>query len=427
MLDLKLVQKDPDRVRAALAARQAPTKELERFLAVDEERRAIQQKNDELKSERNASSQKVAQAKRAGEDAGELIAQLSQISAKIKGMDEELKRLEEESHEILMGLPNIPHESTPVGASEEDNPVLEYWGEKPELDFEVKDHHDLGVALGGLDFERAAKIAGARFAVTWGWASRMERALMSFMVDLHTSRNGYTEVTPPVMVNTNALRGTGQLPKFADDLFQLNHKDYYLIPTAEVPVTNLHAGEVLEEADLPRAYASPTQCFRSEAGSYGKDTRGLIRQHQFSKVELVRFVKPEESYDELEKLRGHAESVLRELNLHYRVIALCTGDIGFSSAKTYDLEVWLPGQNAYREISSCSNFEDFQARRADIRYKPAGQKKSAYLHTLNGSGLAVGRTLVAVMEQYQQADGSIRVPEALQPYMGGLKVIEPKD
>ncbi|QJT09038.1 serine--tRNA ligase [Oceanidesulfovibrio marinus] len=427
MLDLKLVQKDPDRVRAALAARQAPTKELERFLAVDEERRAIQQKNDELKSERNASSQKVAQAKRAGEDAGELIAELSQISTRIKGMDEELKRLEEESREILMGLPNIPHESTPVGASEEDNPVLEYWGEKPELDFEAKDHHDLGVALGGLDFERAARIAGARFAVTWGWASRMERALLNFMVDLHTSRNGYTEVTPPVIVNATALRGTGQLPKFADDLFQLNHKDYYLIPTAEVPVTNLHAGEVLEEADLPRAYASPTQCFRSEAGSYGKDTRGLIRQHQFSKVELVRFVKPEDSYEELEKLRGHAESVLRELNLHYRVITLCTGDIGFSAAKTYDLEVWLPGQNAYREISSCSNFEDFQARRADIRYKPAGQKKSTYVHTLNGSGLAVGRTLVAVMEQYQQADGSIRVPEALQPYMDGLTVIEPKD
>ncbi|MFW5735366.1 MAG: serine--tRNA ligase [Oceanidesulfovibrio sp.] len=425
MLDLKLVQKDPDRVRSALAARQTSTKELERFLAVDEERRSIQQKTDELKSERNASSQKVAQAKRSGEDASELIAHLSQTSARIKGLDEELKRLEEESDEILLGLPNIPHETTPMGESENDNPVLDVWGEKPVFDFEAKDHHDLGVALGGLDFERAAKISGARFAVTWGWASRLERALLNFMVDLHTTRHGYTEVTPPVIVNSAALRGTGQLPKFEDDLFKLNHKDYYLIPTAEVPVTNLHAGEVLDEADLPRAYAAPTQCFRSEAGSYGKDTRGLIRQHQFSKVELVRFVRPEDSYAELEKLRGHAEAVLQELGLHYRVVALCTGDIGFASAKTYDLEVWLPGQDAYREISSCSNFEDFQARRADIRYKPAGQKKSAYLHTLNGSGLAVGRTLVAILEQYQQADGSVRVPEALRPYMGGLETIEP--
>lgn len=425
MLDLKLVQKDPDRVRTALAARHASPKELERFLAVDEERRGIQRKADELKSERNAASQNVAQAKRAGEDASELIAHLSQTSAKIKGLDEELKRLEEESHEILLGLPNIPHESTPEGESEDDNPVVDVWGEKPVFDFEVMDHHDLGIALGGLDFERAAKIAGSRFAVTWGWASRLERALLNFMVDMHASRHGYIEVTPPVIVNASALRGTGQLPKFEDDLFKLNHKDYYLIPTAEVPVTNLHAGEVFDEADLPRAYASPTQCFRSEAGSYGKDTRGLIRQHQFSKVELVRFVKPEDSYAELETLRGHAEAVLRALDLHYRVITLCTGDIGFASAKTYDLEVWLPGQDAYREISSCSNFEDFQARRADIRYRPAGQKKSAYVHTLNGSGLAVGRTMVAVMEQYQQADGSIRVPEALRSYMGGLDVIEP--
>ncbi len=425
MLDLKLVQKDPERVRQALHDRHSATQDFERFITVDGERRRLQQRLDELKSERNASSKEVAAAKREGRDAEALITRLGELSERIKGLDEEQKRLDEEVREILLTMPNIPHESTPKGADEAANTVEAVWGEKPTFDFPVQDHHDLGVALAGLDFERAAKISGARFTVLWGWASRLERALTSFMVDLHTSRHGYTEVTPPVIVNRATLQGTGQLPKFEEDLFHLNFKDCFLIPTAEAPVTNLLAGEVLAEADMPTAYVSPTLCFRSEAGSYGKDTRGLIRQHQFTKVELVRFAAPERSYEELELLRSHAEAVLQALGLHYRVVSLCTGDLGFASAKTYDLEVWLPGQDAYREISSCSNFEDFQARRADIRYKPTGAKKALFCHTLNGSGLAVGRTMVALLEQYQDADGGVRIPEALRPYMGGLERIAP--
>jgi len=326
--------------------------------------------------------------------------------------------------DFQMAVPNTPHESVPEGDDEADNTLVRAWGEPPVHDFTPKNHWELGPELGGLDFERASKLAGSRFAVYWGWAARMERALASFMLDVQTLEHGYLEVAPPVIVNRETMTGTGQLPKFAHDLFKLEGSDYFLIPTAEVPVTNLHAGEVLDEADLPRLYTAFTPCFRSEAGSYGKDTKGLIRLHQFNKVELVRFERPENSYDALEELTGHAEEILKRLKLPYRVVTLCTGDLGFSAAKTYDLEVWLPGQNAYREISSCSNFEDFQSRRAGIRYKPAGGK-AAYPHTLNGSGLAVGRTMVAVMENYQQADGSIVVPEALRPYMGGKEVIAP--
>jgi seryl-tRNA synthetase len=424
MLDLKLLQRDPDLVRRALRLRGSDL-DVAEFETLDARRRQLLQEVEQLKSERNKASAEVAKKKRAGEDASELIQTLSGASERIKALDAELAAVNAAQQEWLMAVPNVPHASTPEGAGEEDNPVLRHWGEQPAFDFDPKEHWELGAALGGLDFERAAKITGSRFAVQWGWAARMERALVGLMLDVQTGEHGYTEVMPPVIVNRQSMTGTGQLPKFEADLFKLEGWDYYLIPTAEVPVTNLHAGEVLEEADLPRAYAAFTPCFRSEAGSYGKDTKGIIRQHQFNKVELVRFAHPEKSYDELELLTGHAEEVLHRLGLHYRVIALCTGDLGFSSAKTYDLEVWLPGQGAYREISSCSNFEDFQARRANIRFRPQGAKKTAYAHTLNGSGLAVGRTMVAILENYQRADGGLTIPEALRPYMGGLEAIEP--
>jgi seryl-tRNA synthetase len=335
----------------------------------------------------------------------------------MKSLEADLRDVEPVLEDLLLRVPNMPHASVPVGRSAEDNPVARTWGEPRTFDFEPLPHWDVGERLGILDFERAAKIAGARFAVLKGAGSRMERALIQFMLDLHTEEHGYVEVLPPFMVNSKAMRGTGQLPKFEEDLFKIRDTDYYLIPTAEVPVTNLHAGETLREEDLPVKYCSYTPCFRAEAGAYGKDTRGIIRQHQFDKVELVKFAHPSSSYEELEKLTDDAEEILRRLELPYRVITLCTGDMGFSSAKTYDIEVWLPSQGVYREISSCSNFEDFQARRADIRFKGAG-KGTALVHTLNGSGLAVGRTLVAILENYQQADGSVVVPEALRKYMG---------
>ncbi|MBW1713572.1 MAG: serine--tRNA ligase, partial [Deltaproteobacteria bacterium] len=328
-----------------------------------------------------------------------------------------------EIQQWLLVVPNIPHQSVPVGKDEEDNRVERTWGQIPNFDFEPKPHWDLGEALGLLDFERAAKLTGARFALLWGQAARLERALINFMLDIQTQEHGYKEVLPPFMVNSATMTGTGQLPKFKEDLFKLDNWDYWLIPTAEVPVTNIHAQEILNESDLPLMYTAYTPCFRAEAGSYGRDTRGLIRQHQFDKVELVTFALPEDSYDALERLTGHAEEILKRLELPYRVVSLCSGDLGFSAAKTYDLEVWLPSANVYREISSCSNFEDFQARRAEIRFKRAGKKGTELVHTLNGSGLAVGRTLVAIMENYQQADGSIVVPRSLRPYLGGLEVI----
>jgi len=423
MLDLRFVRKNLDQVRQALANRQM-TLDLDHFARLDEQRRAVLTQVDALKSERNASSAEVARLKRAGQDATALLERLSDVSERIKALDEEARRADEESEAFLLAVPNLPHATTPVGKDETENPVVRAWGEPPEFDFAPREHWELGQLRNAIDFERAGKLTGSRFAVLWGWAARLERALAAFMLDVHTGRHGYTEVAPPFMVNADSLRGTGQLPKFEGDLFKTNFKDFYLIPTAEVPLTNLHRDETLDEALLPLAYCAHTPCFRSEAGSYGKDTKGLIRQHQFSKVELVRICRPEESYEQLELLTGHAEKILQLLGLPYRVISLCTGDLGFASAKTYDIEVWLPGQNAYREISSCSNCEDFQARRAGVRCKGKGGK-TRLAHTLNGSGLAVGRTLVAVLENGQRADGSIVLPEALVPYMGGVSVIEP--
>jgi len=423
MLDVRAVRKNLDVVRQALANRQMNL-DLDQFVRLDENRRALLTEVETLKNERNASSGEVAKLKRAGQDASHLMERLSHISERIKALDEDVRKADELSEAFLYSIPNIPHESTPVGRDEKDNPVMRTVGEVPSFPFTPREHWEIGQGLGMLDFDRAAKITGSRFSVLWRDLARLERALVSFMLDIQTREHGYTEVAPPYIVNGDSLRGTGQLPKFEAELFKLENWNYYLIPTAEVPLTNLHRDETLEETDLPRGYCAYTPCFRSEAGSYGKDTKGLIRQHQFDKVELVRFCRPEESYDQLEILTGHAEEVLKRLGLPYRVIALCTGDLGFSSAKTYDIEVWLPGQNAYREISSCSNFEDYQARRAGIRFKPKGGK-SQLVHTLNGSGLAVGRTMVALLENCQQADGTVALPEALVTYMGGQSVLKP--
>ncbi|SNR67520.1 seryl-tRNA synthetase [Humidesulfovibrio mexicanus] len=425
MLDLKFVQKNLDAVSQGLARRCKTEPDVAEFARLDEARIALIREAEALKAERNSGSAEVAKLKRAGQDATELMARMSAMGERVKELDAELAVIEAQERDWLLKVPNIPHESTPDGCTENDNPVLRHWGAKPEFAFAPKEHWELGQALGGLDFERAGKLTGSRFCVSFGWAARLERALGAFMLDC-AAENGYTEVIPPYIVNKASMTGTGQLPKFEEDLFKIQGQDYYLIPTAEVPVTNLHAGEVLEEDQLPLGYCALTPCFRSEAGSYGKDTKGLIRQHQFHKVELVRFAHPDTSFEELERLTGHAEMVLQRLGLHYRVIQLCGGDLGFSSCKTYDIEVWLPGQDKYREISSCSNFLDFQARRANIRFKAKGAKKSEFLHTLNGSGLAVGRTLVAVLENGQQADGSVLLPEALRPYMGGVERIGPK-
>ena len=422
MLDIKFLRNNTEIVKAALEKRRSSLN-IQEFLDLDVQRRAHLLEVETLKSERNTASAEVGKRKKAGEDASELLKSLGTLSTRIKELDEKAKIIDEKVKTWLMAVPNIPHESVPAGNSEDDNIEVRTWGEKPSLDFPPREHWDLGTALGGLDFEGAAKITGSRFVILKKWAARMERALISFMLDVQTGKHGYTEIMPPVIVNRDSMTGTGQLPKFEEDLFKLENWDYFLIPTAEVPLTNIYRGEQLVEKELPVGFVAHTPCFRSEAGSYGKDTKGIIRQHQFNKVELVRFVHPDTSYDELEKLLGHAETILQLLGLHYRVVTLCGGDLGFSSAKTYDIEVWLPGQDKYREISSCSNFEDFQARRADIRFKPKTGKKTLLVHTLNGSGLAVGRTMVAVLENYQQADGSVVVPEVLRPYMGGLEVI----
>ena len=425
MLDLKFVRQNPQAVADGMARRHFPL-DLPAFLALEEARRETLTAVEQKKSQRNAASAEVAKIKRAGGDAAPVLAGLGSLSEEIKALDEKTRELDEKVREWLLGVPNIPHASTPDGAGENDNPTVRLVGTPRVFDFPIMEHQDVGAALGGLDFERAAKLSGARFVVLRKDLSRLERALAAFMLDTHIAQHGYTEVATPYIVNAESLLGTGQLPKFAEDLFKLEGMDSYLIPTAEVPVTNLHRGEVLPESVLPVAYCCHTQCFRSEAGSYGKDTKGLIRLHQFGKVELVRLVHPDTSYDELEKLTGHAEAILQKLELPYRVISLCTGDLGFSSAKTYDLEVWLPGQDKYREISSCSNFEDFQARRADIRFKPEGGKKTALVHTLNGSGLAIGRTMAAILENYLQKDGSVTVPKALVPYMGGIESLTPE-
>uniref|UniRef100_A0A832EIS7 Serine--tRNA ligase n=1 Tax=Desulfacinum infernum TaxID=35837 RepID=A0A832EIS7_9BACT len=422
MLDLKFVRDNVDRVARMLQDRHMDM-DMGPFLKLDEERRALLKDVEQLKHERNKASEEIARRKREGLDAADMIEAMKAVSLRIKDLETDLASIEERFRDILLLIPNMPHESVPVGADERANPVVKTWGQAPSFDFEPKAHWDVGEALGILDFERAARMTGARFTLYWGAGAALERALISFMLDVHTSRHGYTEVLPPFMVNRTAMTGTGQLPKFEKDLFKLEGWDYFLVPTAEVPVTNIHMDETLEEDDLPKYYTAYTPCFRSEAGSYGKDTRGLIRQHQFNKVELVKLVKPEDSYDELETLLLNAETILQELGLHYRVVVLCTGDLGFSAAKTYDIEVWLPGQNTYREISSCSNFEDFQARRANIRFRRKGKKKTELVHTLNGSGLAVGRTLVAILENYQQADGTVLIPQALRPYMRGLERI----
>lgn len=424
MLDLKFVRENIDVVQKAVEARRAEV-DLASFRLLDEKRRAILPELESLRARRNEVSAEVGRIKKAGGDPSGVFAEMKEVGGRIKELEQQSAGVEEQLKALLMTIPNLPHESVPVGNGEEDNPVVTTWGEPPKFDFEPLNHWDIGESLDIIDFERAARMTGARFAVLKGLGARLERALINFMLDLHTKEHGYIEVLPPFMVNSQAMTGTGNLPKFGDDLFKLEGTDYWLIPTAEVPVTNLHMQEVLDGAKLPLLYTAYTPCFRSEAGSHGKDVRGLIRQHQFDKVELVRFVRPEDSYEHLEKLTANAEEVLRRLELPYRKVVLCTGDMGFSSAKTYDLEVWLPGQGRYREISSCSNFEDFQARRAGIRFKDKGQKGTSLAHTLNGSGLAVGRTLVAILENGQQADGSVRLPKALAPFMGGVSEITP--
>jgi len=419
MLDIKFLRQNIDLVRKKMVERGQDVN-LNAFAALDEKRRSVLQEVETLRNERNTASKEIGEKKKRKEDASEIIARMSDVSNRIKELDESLKKIEENLDNILMIVPNVPHESVVYGTTSEDNPVIRVWGEKPRFDFEPKPHWEIGEDLKILDFARGAKITGARFTLYRGAGAMLERAIINFMLDLHTSEHGYTEVLTPFMVNSESMTGTGQLPKFAEDLFKIEKFDYYLIPTAEVPVTNIHRDEILDERDLPTYYVAYSPCFRSEAGSYGKDTRGLIRQHQFNKVELVKFTMPETSYDELEKLTINAEEILKRLNIHFRTVSLCTADLGFSSAKTYDVEVWLPGQDTYREISSCSNFEDFQARRASIRFRRENSGKVEFVHTLNGSGLAVGRTVVAVLENYQQADGSVIVPEALRPYMKGI-------
>ncbi len=424
MLDLKFVREHQEAVEQALKNR-GQELSLDEYRGREAERRLLLTRLEELRHERNTRSKEVGAFMKAGkqDEAERAKAQATSINTRIKDLEAQTEAQDSWVRDFLLNLPNIPHESVPVGASADDNPVVHTWGEAPRFDFSPKAHWDIGENLGILDFERAAKITGARFALLKGAGARLERALINFMLDLHTTRHGYTEVLPPFIANEDSLRATGQLPKFQEDLFKLEGLNYFLVPTAEVPVTNIHRDEILKAEDLPLYYTAYTPCFRSEAGSHGKDVRGLIRQHQFDKVELVKFTLPENSYDELEGLLHDAEEVLQELGLHYRVVVLCTGDMGFAAAKTYDIEVWLPGQDLYREISSCSNFESYQARRASIRCRRPGAKGTELVHTLNGSGLAVGRTMVAILENYQQADGSVVIPEKLRPYMGGMEKI----
>jgi seryl-tRNA synthetase len=423
MLDMKFVRENPEAVLAGLQKRGSALT-LDDFLALEKKRREVLTEVEALKSRRNTVSQEISRLKKAKEDAETLILEMRSVGEKISELDETVRQVEAELKEILLSIPNLPHASVPVGRDEADNPELRRVGEVPSFSFEPKAHWDLGEELGILDFERGAKVTGARFTFYRGLGARLERALINFMLDVHTREHGYTEFFPPFIANKESMTGTGQLPKFAEDMFKLEGLDYYLIPTAEVPITNLHRGEILDAKDLPRYYTAYSACFRAEAGSAGRDTRGIIRQHQFNKVEMVKFCLPENSYDELEKLVGNAERILQLLELPYRVITLCSGDIGFSSAKTYDLEVWLPSFNTYREISSCSNFEDFQARRADIKFRREAKSKPEYVHTLNGSGLAIGRTVAAILENYQQADGSVVVPKVLRAFMG-VDVIRP--
>jgi len=425
MLDLKLIRDQPDAVARRLATRgEGAAQPISDVLARDADRRRLLREAEELKALRNRASEAIGQAKRRGEDASAEMARMREVSDRIKALDAETKTLDEDVERLLLAIPNLPNPSVPVGRSADDNPEIRRWGTPRRFSFDPRPHEEIGEKLGILDFERAAKIAKSRFTVMWGAAARLERALIQFMLDLHAREHGYTEVWVPNLVSGATMQGVGQLPKFEEQLFKTvepdDNRTLYLIPTAEVPVTALHSGEFLPEDSLPRRYVSYTPCYRREAGTYGQDTKGMLRQHQFDKVELVKVTTPAQSYDELESMTRNAEEVLRRLELPYRVVELCTGDMGFAAAKTYDIEVWLPGQDKYREISSCSNCEAFQARRADIRYRPAGARHAEYCHTLNGSGLAVGRTLIAVLENYQEADCTVVVPEALLPYTGGL-------
>jgi seryl-tRNA synthetase len=419
MLELRFIRENIDLVKAKTAKRGMNIDILDRFMEVDKHRLAILGEVESLKNRRNTVSKEIAVFKKDKDEAGAapLIDEMKQVGIRIKQLDDELGGVHRELDEIVMSVPNLCDDSVPEGADDEDNIEIKRWGEKPEFSYTPKPHWEIGVDQGFLDFERAAKLSGARFALLSGFGARLERALINFMLDVQTTRHGYREILPPFLVNTPTMTATGQLPKFEEDLFKIKDWDLYLIPTAEVPVTNIHREETVEERELPIKYTAFTPCFRSEAGSYGRDTRGLIRQHQFNKVELVKFTTPETSSDELESLLADAEEILQMLGLHYRVVTLCSGDLGFSATKTYDIEVWLPGQQAYREISSCSNFLDFQARRGSIRYRPEGEKKSRLVHTLNGSGLAVGRTLLAIVENYQREDGSVAIPEILTPYL----------
>jgi len=423
MLDIKLFREEPDRVRQALRNRNDDDSVVDRVLELDERRRTLLVEKESLQARRNELSKQVPKA--APDQRAALIEESKAIGPRIAELDAETDQVEQELRNTLLRIPNAPSETTPVGKDEHDNVVVRTWGEPPQFGWEPLAHWDIGVKLGMVDFERASKISGSRFYVLTGKGARLERAIFNFMLDMHTTEHGYTEVFPPFLVNEASMTGTGQLPKFAEDMYKLADDDLYLVPTAEVPLTNLHRDEIMSADMLPIYYTGYTACFRREAGSAGKDVRGVIRVHQFNKVELVKFATPEASYEELEALTANAEAVLQRLNIPYRVSALCTGDLGFSSAKTYDVEVWLPSQNTYREISSCSNFEEFQARRANIRYRPSADEKPRFVHTLNGSGLAVGRTWAAILENCQQEDGSVVIPGALRPYMGGLEVLRP--
>lgn len=424
MLEIKYLRQKLSTVQEALKTR-GHQADLNAFQKWDDERRAVLLEIESLRHERNVVSDRVAEMKKAGEDAEAIVVEMRAVSSKIKDLDKKLSESQRAIDDFLLGLPNLPHATVPIGKDETENVEVRKVGAIPEFEFEPQPHWDIGSRLKILDFDRAARITGARFPLYFGAGARLERALINFMLDTHTGEHGYLEVLPPFIVNRESMIHTGQLPKFEEDLFKISGWEYFLIPTAEVPVTNIHQGETLDEDQLPIRYVAYTPCFRSEAGSYGKDTRGLIRQHQFNKVELVKFSRPDASYDELESLLNNAETILKKLDLPYRVVELCTGDLGFSAAKTYDIEVWMPSQGVYREISSCSNFEDFQARRANIRFKPKGTKGTALVHTLNGSGLAVGRTVAAILENFQQADGSVTIPKGLQPYMAGIQKITP--
>lgn len=423
MLDIRRIREQFEETKALLEMRGKGDYGLPRIAELDLNRREILAKVEKMKNDQKLASKQIPELKKKGEDTTALMSEMKELSESIKSLDQEVADIEVEMRESLLGIPNTPNPETPVGSTDEDNREIRKWGEPTAFNFDIKAHWDIGQDLGVLDFERAAKIAGARFTVYRGLGARLERALYNFMLDLHTGEHGYEEILPPFMVNRSAMTGTGQLPKFEDDMFNIPAKDFFLIPTAEVPVTNLYMDEILDETSLPIYHTAFTPCFRKEAGSAGRDTRGLIRQHQFNKVELVKFVKPETSYAELESLLLAAEEVLKRLELPYRVVQLCTGDLGFSSAKTYDIEVWMPSYDRYLEISSCSNFEDFQARRGNIRYRDQESGKVNFVHTLNGSGLAVGRTVAAILENYQQADGSVIIPKALRPYMGGIEKI----